>query len=85
MRGVLWRRGRELINILLIKICITCKTLSNRIKKSEFKNEKSRSPGRTIKAKKVLCAKYAFVIGIANGILMAQNNRCLLIRHGDNH
>ena len=25
------------------------------------------------------------VTGIANGILMAQNNRCLLIRHGDNH
>ena len=76
--------------MLQIKVHICCKTLSNciRIEKSAFKNQKPRTPyltGRgvhrkTMKVIKELCVKCAPVIGITNGIVMAHNNRCLLVR-----
>ena len=34
---------------------------------------------------KTLCVRRAPVTCIANGIVMAQNNGCLFVRHGDHH
>ena len=63
------------------------------IQKSVFKNKETRTlhiiaPGgqrKTIKVKKVLRIKCVPVTVIVIRIVMIENNRCLIVRHGDHH
>ena len=64
-----------------------------RIQKSAFKNQRKRTPytiargyhKKTIKVIKVYRVKCAPAIAVVKGILIAQNNICLLVRHGNYH
>ena len=62
--------------MLQMKVYICCKTLSNciQIHKSKVTNQRSRA----IRSLRVKCAP---VTGITKGIVMAQYNRSLLVRH----
>ena len=83
------RLQQVLTNMLQMKVCICCKTLSNRtgIQECIFKPETedalcycSKRSKENYKVTKALRVKCAPITGTAKGISMAHNKICLLFR-----
>ena len=77
--------------MLQMKVYVCCKTSSNciGIQKSGFKNQEPKRPylitqgdhRKAIKVTKVSYVKCAPIIDIAEGVVLAHNNRCLFGRY----